>query len=114
VGAENIGAYCAAIARTKLTVVQLYARPDGLPNPSLSHFSVEPITRALSAGQREGYRCSDGTNGPQIRYCTIWQQLTTDLLAVSSAELGVPGVDDDPVSDAAVLLQELTLSLGSE
>lgn len=106
--------YCTAIQRTQLNVVQFYARPDGLPVPSLGHFNAEPIAEALSAGELEGYRCSNSTGGTGTRYCTIWQRLTEDIVTVSSATLGAAVDNEDPVADAAVAIEALTQSLRQE
>lgn len=111
---EPLRAYCSAIERTELTVVQFYARPDGMPFPSLSHFNVESIAGALSAGESEGYRCNEATDGTGTRYCTIWQQLTGDVLAVSSATLRAVSDYEDPVADTATALEALTRSLRPE
>jgi hypothetical protein len=111
---EDLSAYCAAIAQTRLTVVQLYARPDGLPRPSLSHFNEERMTRVLSNGERQGYHCNNSTAGPDKRHCTIWLELAPSVLAVSSAWLGPRADNEDPVTDAAVVLETLTSMLRPE
>jgi len=110
-GVQETGAYCAAAARTQLSVVQLYARPDGRPLPSLGHFSAEEVGRRLSGGETEGYRCNDATTGPMTRYCTIWLPLSPGVLAVASAKLGPPAVGEDPVQDAAIVLGTMLSSL---
>ena len=102
--------YCAAIKRTQLTVVQLYARPDQMPYPSLSHFNPDTVVNALTSGERRGYICGEGTDGPSIRYCTIWSQLTPEVLAVSSAKLGPISDDENPVADADIALNALLSS----
>jgi hypothetical protein len=94
--------YCTAIQRTQLTVVQFYARPDGMPFPSLGHFNDELVAEALLAGEPEGYRCSDGLDPTGTRFCAIWQPLNQDILIVSAANLGLALDDEDPVADAAV------------
>ncbi len=111
---EALQQYCAAIRRTKLTVVQFYARRDGLPVPSLGHFNETTVAEDLSAGKAEGYRCSTGTGSAGTRYCTIWQHLTRDVLVVSSATLGPASGGEDPVADAAVALAALTERLKAD
>ena len=106
-GAPRPGAACAAAARTTPTVVQFYARPDGRPAPSLSHFNPGLITEALSLGEREGYSCSDSTVGPGIRYCTMWYQLNPEILVVASAKLGREQDGEDPLADTILLIDAL-------
>jgi hypothetical protein len=109
---EDLRAYCAAAARTQLTVVQLYARPDGRASPSSSQFDEERINRALVAGERAGIRCNESLPDPERgRYCSIWFDLTPDVQVVSSARLGPPVDNEDPVADAIVVLQELMSTL---
>jgi hypothetical protein len=112
--AGPLRAYCTAIERTELTVVQFYARPDGMPFPSLSHFNVDSIAGAVSAGESEGYQCNEATDGTSTRYCTIWQNLTGDVLAVSSATLSTVSDYEDPVADTATALEAFTRSLRPE
>lgn len=113
-GLPRLGAACAAAARTTPTIVQLYARPDGIPTPSLSHFNTRLITQAQSTGELEGYRCIDSTLGSTVRYCTIWYQLNPEVLVVSSAELGPAQDGEDPLADTIILLHALTRRLGTE
>ncbi len=112
--APRLGAVCAAAARTTPTVVQFYARPDGRPAPSLSHFNPTLITQALSADEREGYRCSDSTIGPGTRYCTMWYQLVPEILVVASAKIGMQQDGEDPLADTILLIDALIRQLDPE
>jgi hypothetical protein len=105
---------CEALARTEPTVVQLHALPDGVDLPSLGQFNPSLITQAHAEGEREGYRCGDSTMGPQRRFCTLWQQVTPEVFAVSSAWLGPFQEGEDPLADSAVLLDHLRRELSSE
>ena len=108
---EGLASFCAALERTQLTVVQLYARPDGRPAPTLSLFNGEEVAGRLSAGETAGYLCKDATTGPQVRYCTIWLPLTPEVLAVTSARLGPASNKETPVADARVVLRGLMTRL---
>lgn len=109
----DLEGYCEAAARTRLTVVQLYARPDGLPHPSLSHFPVETVVAALEGGEMAGFRCGAPAGAEQQRHCTIWQPLSPEVLAVASAVLGPPSLDEAPISDAAAVLASVVSRLRS-
>lgn len=113
-GALPMGAVCAAAARTTPTVIQLYARPDGIPAPSLSHFNTELITQAQSEGEPEGYRCGDSTVGPSIRYCTIWFHLEPEVLVVASAKLGHQRDGENPLADTILLIDAMLSRLDRE
>jgi len=102
---------CDALSRTKPTIVQFYAVPEGVTLPSLGQFNSGLITQARVDGEREGYRCNDSTPGPQRRYCTLWQQITPKVFAVSSAWLGPAREDEDPPADSILLLTELQRKL---
>lgn len=102
---------CDALARIKPTVVQFYATPEDVSLPSLGLFNPDLITQARVDGEREGYRCNDSTPGPQRRYCTLWQQITPKVFAVSSAWLGPAREDEDPPADSILLLTELQRKL---
>ncbi|MEJ2015364.1 MAG: hypothetical protein P8X61_07040 [Limibacillus sp.] len=104
---DDFAPYCAAVARTELTVVQLYARSDGMPIPTRSHFNYDQVVSRLSAGETSGALCKDSTLGPQTRYCTIWLPLTPDVLAVSTAKLGPVSDGETPVADAQLALRTL-------
>ena len=105
---------CDALSRMEPTVVQLYAMPEGIDLPSLGQFNPALITEARARGQREGYRCNDSTQGPQRRFCTVWQLMTPDVFAVSSAWLGPIQESEFPLADSAVLLGELQRILAAE
>lgn len=91
-----------------LSLVQFYARPDGMPIPTRSHFNYDQVVSRLSAGEKAGYhRCTDSIPGPQTRCCTIWQPLTPEVLAVSTAKLGPVSDRETPVADAQVALRTL-------
>ena len=105
---------CEALARTEPTVVQLHALPDGVDLPSLGQFNPSLITQARADGQREGYRCGDSTMGPQRRFCTLWQQVTPEVFAVSSAWLGPFQEGEDPLADSIILLEKLRRELSPE
>lgn len=105
---------CDALARMQPTIVQFYAIPDGVTLPSLGQFNPDLITRARADGEREGYRCGDSTQGPQRRYCTVWQQVTPEVFAVSSAWLGPFQEGEDPLADSIILLGELRRQLSPE
>lgn len=105
---------CDALARTEPIIVQFYATPEGLTLPSLGQFNSGLITQARADGEREGYRCGDSTLGPQRRYCTVWQQVTPKVLAVSSVRLGPVREGEDPLADSIILLEELQRELSSE
>ncbi len=107
-------AVCHALARTQPTVVQFYARPDGVPAPSLSHFNTEYVTQERARGKLEGYRCKDSTLGPATRYCTVWQQLTPQVLAVSTVKLGPRQEGEDPLADSVILLIEMVRRLSAK
>lgn len=107
----RFGTACAAAARTTPTVVQFYARPDGIASPSPSHFNESLITQARSQGEVQRYRCNDSTTGPGTRYCTSWYQLSPEILAVSSAKLGAAQNVENPPADLAILLDALIGSL---
>jgi hypothetical protein len=108
---EDLASFCAALERTQLTVVQLYARPDGMPVPTLSLFDGDAVAGRISAGETAGYLCKDGATGPQTRYCTIWLQLTPEVLAVASAKLGPASNKETPLADARVVLRGLMTHL---
>jgi len=108
---DEFTSYCAAVARTLPTVVQFYARPDGIPSPTLSQFNYGQVASQLAAGETAGSRCKDSTRGPEVRYCTVWLQLTPDVLAVSTVKLGPVMADEAPVADAEVLLRTLLSEL---
>ena len=110
---SRLGA-CDALSRIEPTVVQLYAMPEGIALPSLGQFNPALITEARARGEPEGYRCNDSTQGPQRRFCTVWQQMTPDVFAVSSAWLGPIQEDEDPLADSALLLNELQRELSAE
>ena len=105
---------CDALARTEPTIVQLYALPDGVALPSLGQFNPSLITQAQADGAREGYRCGDSTQGPQRRFCTVWQQVTPRVFAVSSVWLGPFQEGEDPLADSVLLLDELQRELSPE
>lgn len=105
---------CEALARTEPTVVQLHALPDGVALPSLGQFNPGLITQARADGEREGYQCGDSTMGPQRRFCTLWQQVTPEVFAVSSAWLGPFQEGENPLADSVLLLGELRRELSSE
>ena len=93
-----------AYARTRLTVGQFYARPDGLPRPSLSYFNGERVEAGLAAGRREGMFCNETRANPQERFCDMWFDVTPGVLAVVSAWLGAEVEGEDPVGDARMLI----------
>jgi hypothetical protein len=105
---------CDALARTEPVIVQFYATPEGIELPSLGQFNPDLITQARADGEHEGYRCSDSTNGPQRRFCTVWQQVTPRVFAVSSVWLGPFQEGEDPLADSVILLDELQRELSSE
>ncbi len=102
---------CAALERTALTVVQFYARPDGMPGPSLGQFDHRLVGQAIAAGEGDGHRCPQANPATGTRHCTIWHRLGPQLLAVSSARLGLPEDGTDPTADARVLLEALLVEL---
>lgn len=112
--AGPLGRECSALARTRLTVFQLYARPDGAPSPTLSFFNSGKLTAALAAGKDAGYRCNKTGPLPNARHCTIWLRPTPGVLAVSSAWLGPAKAAEDPVADARLLLETLFARLSGE
>ena len=93
-----------AFERTGLTVGQIFARPDGLPRPSLSHFNGTLLEEALAEGRREGVRCTTGPAAPGRRFCDIWFEAGPGVLVVVSAWLGPETEGEDPVADARLLL----------
>jgi len=101
---EKLAAYCEAVARTRLTVVQLYARPDGLPHPSLSHFPVEAVVDALKGGEMAGVRCDSPVGADKQRHCTVWQPVSPEVLAVAAAVHGPPLENEAALADAAAEL----------
>lgn len=105
---------CGALARTEPVIVQLYATAEGVSLPSLGQFNPDLILRARRDGEREGYLCGDSTRGPQRRYCTVWQEVTPEVLAVSSVWLGPFREGEDPVADSGVLLGELRKALSPQ
>jgi hypothetical protein len=105
---------CDALARTEPVIVQFYAIPEGIELPSLGQFNPVLITQARADGEHEGYRCSDSTNGPQLRHCTIWQQVTPRVFAVSSVKLGPAQEGEDPLRDSVLLLNELQRELSAQ
>lgn len=108
---EGLASFCAALERTQLTVVQLYARPDGTPTPTLSLFDGDAVAGRISAGETAGYLFKDVVTGSQTRYCTIWLQLTPEVLAVASAKLGPASNKETPLADARVVLRYLMTRL---
>ncbi len=102
---------CEALIRTTPTVVQFYARPDGRPSPSLGHFNTDLIAQARSEGELSGHRCNDSTTGPGTRYCTVWYQLSSELLVVSSVKLGPLQQGEDPLADTVILIAALIENL---
>ncbi|MCR9148581.1 MAG: hypothetical protein NXH83_00260 [Rhodobacteraceae bacterium] len=102
---------CAALARTEPTIVQFYATPEGISLPSLGQFNPDLIAQARRDGEREGYICGDSTRGPQLRYCTVWQQVTPEVFAVSSVRLGPFQEGEDPLADSVILLEDLQREL---
>lgn len=112
---SELQAYCIAATRTKLNVVQLYARSDGLAKPSSGQFNQAAMDRVLSSGQQSGVRCNKNTANPRHeRYCTIWFQLRPEVLAVSSARVGTPTDGEDSVADASVVLNQLISTLRTD
>ncbi|MCU0853339.1 MAG: hypothetical protein MUF63_00145 [Rhodobacteraceae bacterium] len=105
---------CDALARTEPTIVQFYAMPDGVALPSPGQFNPSLISQARADGEREGYRCGDSTLGPQHRFCTVWQQATPRVFAVSSVWLGPFLEGEDPLADSVILLDELKRELSAE
>ncbi len=105
---------CDALARMQPTIVQLHAMPESITLPSLGQFNPALIAEARANGEREGYRCNDSTNGPQRRFCTVWQQVTPEVFAVLSAWLGPVQEGEDPLADSAVLVGELKTKLSAE
>ncbi len=102
---------CDALARMQPIIVQFYATPTGLPLPSLGQFNSGVITQARADGEREGSRCNESTQGPQRRFCTVWQQVTPSVFAVSSVWLGPVREGEDLLADSAILLEELQSEL---
>lgn len=106
-GVSQPSAGCTAQTRTTPTVVQFYARPDGMPSPSRSYFDAGLVNDARAKGELDGYRCKDSKIGPSTRYCTVWYQLSPEVLVVSSAKLGPEQKNEDPLADTIVLLDAL-------
>ena len=105
---------CDAFARTEPVIVQFYATPEDMELPTLGQFNPSLITQARADGEHEGYRCSDSTNGPQLRHCTVWQQVTPSVFAVSSVRLGPVQEGEDPLADSVILVEELQRALSPE
>ena len=75
-----------AFERTGLTVGQIFARPDGLPRPSLSHFSGTLLEEALAGLGRDGLHVaniSEPAAGMDVR-------LTGDGLRVDGRPVARP------------------------
>ena len=108
---DELASYCDASDQTRLVVVQLYARPDGKPLPTLGQFNSEGVIDALLTKETSGYRCSDLNPVTQTRFCTIWLRLSPVVLSVSTAKLG-PAIEGEyPVADAEVMLRTATSRL---
>jgi hypothetical protein len=102
------------VARVRPTIVQFYANPQGMTLPSLGQFNSDSIIQARADGNLEDYRCKDSTRGPEIRHCVIWQELTPNVFAVSSAWAGPYREDEDLLADSAILLEELRLRISAD
>ncbi len=105
--------YCTAIARTRVTIVHLYRRADGLPGNTLGHFSRQKVVASLSDGAESGFRCNTKNDGSRHPHCTIWLRLASDVLAVASAYLNAPQDDEDPVTDTSIVLNAMLQHLGT-
>ena len=82
-----------------------------MPIPTRRHFNYDQVVSRLSDGEKAGYRCKDSTSGPQTRCCTIWQPLTPEVLAVSTAKLGSVSDRETPVADGQLALRTLLLPM---
>jgi len=82
-----------------------------MPEPAMSQFRPDQVKEALAAGQQEGYHCRIPEAAPTTRYCSIWLHLTPGFMVVSAARLGPKVTGEDPVKDAAILLNALDLTL---
>lgn len=107
-------AYCDAMKRTSPSVIQLYARPDGEPRPSYGYFDTNSIIEARSDGEREGYRCTKLGTENSNRACTIWFNLTPEILAVSTARVGPRQHGEDPLADTVYLVDAMIRRLSLE
>lgn len=105
---------CEAVARVQPTIVQFYANPQGMTLPSFGQFNSDSIIQARANGNLEGYRCKDSARGPEKRHCVIWQELTPNVFAVSSAWAGPHQGGEDLLADSAILMEELRLRISAE